>query len=59
MSLKPLRPVGRALSDLINELAYNAKLNKPDNRWVTSEWDRVVDLVAAAMKAKRQDVPHG
>jgi hypothetical protein len=57
--VRPLRPVGRALSDFINELAYNAKLCKPDNTWKTSEWDRVVDLVAAAMKAKRQDVPNG
>jgi hypothetical protein len=50
---------GKALSALINELAYNAKLCKPDNRWKTGEWDRVVDLVAAAMKAKRQDIPNG
>lgn len=53
------RPIGRALSALVDELAYNAKLNKPDNTWVTSEWDRVVDLVADAMKAKRQDIPNG
>jgi hypothetical protein len=55
VSARPLR--GKVLSALIDGLAYNAKLNKPSNDWKTSEWDRVVEQVAAAMKAKRDEPP--
>lgn len=57
--MKQTRPVGRALSALVDELAYNAKLNKPDDRWTTGEWDKLVDIVAAAMKTQRQSVIDG
>lgn len=42
----------KTISTVVDELAYKAKLHKPSSDWKTSEWDRVVDLVAAAMKAK-------
>lgn len=45
------------LSDaVLVDLVMRAKFNKPKN-WKTSEWDRMVDAVAYAMRQPLPDLP--
>jgi hypothetical protein len=54
MADRPMRVV--AITDtVLEELVYRAKINKPSNDWKTSEWDRMVDLVAEAMREPPRD----
>lgn len=39
----------KTIAAVVDELAYRAKLNKPSD-WRTTEWDRIVELVAIAMR---------
>ena len=43
----------KTVAVVVDELAYRAKLNKPSEftHTSTSEWDRMVEIVALAMKA--------
>ena len=43
-------------SSVVDELAYWAKLNKPSPDIPTSEWDRIVEMVARAMKQPKPKV---